>query len=82
MSACALALSVIDETGSRDKSRAGLERAGYEVVEFSDCENACAWLDEETPSIAVIATSQSQSCSTIMRTLRDRSVPIFSSSAE
>lgn len=75
----AFALCVSDAPGSQSSSCAVLAEAGYEVVEFVDYENASAWLEEETPEIAVLIPQPHPVCSSILQTLRERGVSMLSS---
>ncbi len=68
------ALVLVADTVQRDRACARLSRDGYEVLGFADCENAAAWLEEETPAIAVIDRDLMPGCSGVLNVLGERGV--------
>ncbi|WP_147817627.1 hypothetical protein [Methylobacterium thuringiense] len=65
---------LVANADQRDQACARLSRDGYEVLGFADCENAVAWLEEETPTIAVIDGDLMPGCSGVLNVLGERGV--------
>lgn len=71
---CELALVL----ASADKVRAAgcraFAREGYDVIGFADCEHAAAWLDEETPAVAIVDMRASACGAALLEILHERGV--------
>lgn len=68
------ALVLVADAVQRDRACARLSQDGYDVLGFADCENAAAWLEEETPAIAVIDGDLIPGCSGVVNVLDERGV--------
>ncbi|GEP12427.1 hypothetical protein [Methylobacterium gnaphalii] len=67
-----LAMVVVPSKPVREAACRKLAASGFDTVGFSDCENAAAWLEEETPVIAIVATGASGDCKAFLSELRER----------
>ncbi|GEO98132.1 hypothetical protein [Methylobacterium haplocladii] len=72
-----LALVLVASTDQRDRACARLSRDGYDVLSFADCDHAAAWLEEETPAVALIGKGLKLSCSSVLDILSNRDVRLI-----
>lgn len=72
----ARALIVADDPTERHAFCADLDRAGYDPVAFESCRVALAWLEEETPVVAVVRTSRDGLCGVLLDELLARCVEL------
>ena len=63
------ALVVADDPG---ELCADLQEAGYDPVAFESCDGAMAWLDEETPAVAVVRMGGDPLCAELLDELEAR----------
>ena len=70
------ALVVADDPAERRELCGDLRRAGYDPVAFECCDWAMAWLDEETPAVAVDRTGRDRLCDTLLDKLETRCVEL------
>jgi DNA-binding NtrC family response regulator len=70
------ALVVADDPGERRAFCRDLREAGYSPVGFDSCADAAAWLDEETPSVAVLRLSPDRLCGELLDELDARCVEL------
>ena len=66
------ALVVAEDPGERREFCADLQEAGYDPVAFASCDGALAWLDEETPAVAVVRTGDDRLCADLLDELDAR----------
>jgi len=63
---------VADDPGERREFCADLQEAGYDPVAFESCDGAMAWLDEETPAVAVVRMGGDPLCAELLNELEAR----------
>jgi DNA-binding NtrC family response regulator len=66
------ALVVADDPAERRELCGDLSDAGYDPVAFESCDGAMAWLDEETPAVAVVRTDGDRLCASLLDELEAR----------
>jgi protein-L-isoaspartate O-methyltransferase len=66
------ALVVAVDPGERREFCADLQEAGYDPVAFVSCDGAMAWLDEETPAVAVVRMGGDPLCAELLDELEAR----------
>lgn len=66
------ALVVADDPAERRELCGDLRRAGYDPVAFECCDGAMAWLDEETPAVAVVRMGGDPLCAELLDELEAR----------
>jgi DNA-binding NtrC family response regulator len=70
------ALVVADDPAERRELCGDLRRAGYDPVAFESCDWAMAWLEEETPTVAVVRTGNERLCTALLDELGSRCVEL------
>lgn len=75
-----LALCLVEDSAAREQACEALTAAGFDVLGFDDCRLAGAWLEEETPRLAVVAVPVCEACSSVARELSVRHVPVLTPS--
>jgi DNA-binding NtrC family response regulator len=66
------ALVLADDPAERRELCGDLRRAGYDPVAFECCDWAMAWLDEETPAVAVVRMGGDPLCAELLDELEAR----------
>ncbi len=66
------ALVVADDPAERRELCGDLRRAGDDPVAFECCDGAMAWLEEETPAVAVVRTDGDRLCASLLDELEAR----------
>lgn len=72
-----LALVLSQHGDERDRDCRLLSEKGYNVLGFADAESTAAWLEEETPEIAIINTEPSPRWQGISDLLARRGVTLI-----
>lgn len=70
------AMVVVPSKAERERACRELVTSGYDTVGFSDCANASAWLEEETPVVAIVVADASRDCQAFLSELRERGTEI------
>lgn len=72
-----LALVLSHDGDERDRGCRQLSEKGYNVLGFGDAESTAAWLEEETPEVAIIETGLSPRWQHICELLAGRGVTLI-----
>ncbi|MGH1591115.1 hypothetical protein ACRBEV_25520 [Methylobacterium phyllosphaerae] len=72
-----LALVLSQHGGARDRDCRLLIEKGYNVLGFADAESTAAWLEEETPEVAIIETGVGPRWQGICELLAGRGVTLI-----
>lgn len=75
-----LAMVVSPSDDDREMACRELIFRGYDTVGFSDCANASAWLEEETPALAVVSSKLRPAREDLIRGLEKRGLKGHASS--
>ena len=75
-----LALVLSQHGDERDRGCRLLSENGYNVLGFADAESTAAWLEEETPEVAIIETGAGPRWKGICGLLAGRGVTLISPS--
>lgn len=67
-----IAMVVANSDVERASACNKLIASGYDPLGFSDCANASAWLEEETPVLAVVSDDLGADCAELTSTLEER----------
>jgi len=70
------ALIVSGCAAERAETCTELEGAGYDALAFLDCAGALSWLEEETPDVAVLSSSEAPVCAELVCELQARCVDL------
>lgn len=69
-----LALVLTHGAEQRDRDCLLLSEKGYDVLGFADAESAVAWLEEETPAVAIVEQVADLRQQAVLKTLAGRGV--------
>ncbi|GJE52896.1 hypothetical protein GOFOIKOB_5971 [Methylobacterium tardum] len=73
-----LALVLSHRIEQRTRNCHLLSEKGYNVLEFADAESTEAWLEEETPEVAIVESEPDPRQQGILETLAGRGVRLIS----
>lgn len=73
-----LALVLSHRSEQRDRDCTLLSEKGYDVLGFADAESAEAWLEEDTPAVAIVEKVADPRQRAVLETLAGRGVMLIS----